>query len=473
MHRFFRNAFFDFEIVRILGMTPNGGADVAEVLQAVGEIRDGDQHSWERAWKAQAESAEALAEEARLAGHVAAAHRAYLRAANYTRASGYMLTGCGPGSPDPRSRPICDEVALLFGKAAALLDTCTLHPVDIPYEGNKTLRGYLYIPRADYRASTQRNGRVPVLINLGGADSLQEELFFVNPSAGPELGYAVLTFDGPGQGLTLHGQGVKMRPDWEVVIGHVLDFLEALSYGSAEPGSCLDVNRVCLSGATLGGYLALRASADERIKATVAIDPFFSMWDFATSRVSPLFLSAWDEWGWLSDGFVNSCFALMMKCSFRMFWEICTISLLFGLSSPALILREMKRYSLGPGHHSDSGKGSDNESSGGYLEKVKCPVLVSGASKSFYFEPRDHAVRIYEGLTNVGDKDKELWISTNPGQGSLQAKMGAIQLCNQRSFAFLDTKLNITRTIPTLLGLDRKRQTDGGAGRDQFQTTAS
>lgn len=65
MHHFFKSEWFDFETVSILGTAPYGGADTAEVLEAAGQIKDGDAGSWQAAWAEQARRAEALAEEAR------------------------------------------------------------------------------------------------------------------------------------------------------------------------------------------------------------------------------------------------------------------------------------------------------------------------------------------------------------------------------------------------------------------------
>lgn len=93
MHALFpRSKFFDFEAIRILGMSTYGGADIAEVLEAVGQIKSEDPVTWEAAWRTQAARAEASAEEARRHGDRDAAMRNYLKAANYTRASGYMYT---------------------------------------------------------------------------------------------------------------------------------------------------------------------------------------------------------------------------------------------------------------------------------------------------------------------------------------------------------------------------------------------
>nr|QJY30861.1 alpha/beta hydrolase [Discosia rubi] len=429
MHHFFKGQFFDFEIVRILGTATYGGSDIAEVLEAVGQIRDGDADSWGRAWKTQAERALALAEDARLTGDRVAARRAYLRASNYTRASGYMLTGDSLNHPHPRQRTVVEEVHAIFLKAAALFD-CGVHFLDIPYDLDATLPGHLYLPPPERRLP----GKIPILISGGGADALQEELFYMHPSAGPDLGYAVLTFEGPGQGVTLRRNDIKMRPDWEVVVSTVLDFIE--DFARSHPELNLDTSRIAMAGASLGGYFALRAAVDPRIKACVALDPLYSFWDFATAHISPAFIGAWDR-GWLSDAFVDTIISVMLKMSFQMRWEVNVAGTFFGHTSPARMMKEMKRYTLG----------------NNYLKRIKCPVLVSGAAESLYLEANHHTMRVYNELVNLSDTNKELWMTATPGQGALQAKMGALQLANQRTFKFLDEKLDIKR--PPLMDLDK------------------
>lgn len=64
MHQFFKSAFFDFEALRILSFAPYEGCEVAEFLQAVGEIRDNDPESWYTAWMKAGDRAERLADEA-------------------------------------------------------------------------------------------------------------------------------------------------------------------------------------------------------------------------------------------------------------------------------------------------------------------------------------------------------------------------------------------------------------------------
>lgn len=91
----------------------------------------------------------------------------------------------------------------------------------------------------------------------------------MNPAAGPGLGYAVLTFDGPGQGIMLRKYGLEMRPDWEIVTGCVIDCLTAFS--EQHPELDLDMDCLAVSGASMGGYYALRAASDARVKACIAI----------------------------------------------------------------------------------------------------------------------------------------------------------------------------------------------------------
>ena len=113
MHHLLTNEWLDFETIRILGTAPYRGVDVAEVLEAVGEIKNGDPQRWQTAWASQARPAKALAHQACQSGDVKSARQAFLRASNYTRATGYLLLGNGPNDPNPalvhRRPPSCSK----------------------------------------------------------------------------------------------------------------------------------------------------------------------------------------------------------------------------------------------------------------------------------------------------------------------------------------------------------------------------
>ncbi|KFY92173.1 hypothetical protein V500_04260 [Pseudogymnoascus sp. VKM F-4518 (FW-2643)] len=419
MHQFFKSTFFNFEAIRVLGTAPFGGADIAECLDAIGQITDKGAESWHLAWNAQAEKAEALAEDARNSGNAAEARRAYLRASNYFRASGYMFND-RPQTPDARVLPIAERVIKTFQQATKYFEG-EVHLLEVPYQGY-TLPAYLYLPAAENRLP----GKTPILLNTGGADSVQEELYYIYGFSGPGLGYAVLTFEGPGQGIVLRRHRLHMRPDWEVVTSAVLDHL--FDFSDKHPDANLDLDRIAIAGASMGGYYALRGASDLRFKACVSIDPFYDMWEFATHHISPTFIGGWTS-GWISDGFVNGTIGLLSKLDFQLKWEVNVASWFFNLETPAATLKEMKKYTL----------------KDGFLARVKCPVLVSGAAHSLYFNPVYHSLSVYNGLTALNEEEKQVWMPDTPGEGGLQAKVGAFGISAQRTFQFLDEVFKVDR----------------------------
>lgn len=423
MHKFFKSTFFDFEFIRILSAAPYGGADIAECLQAAEQIANDDPESWHKAWHQQAEKAEVVAKEAAGTGDFFSARRAYLRASNYFRASGYMFQDL-PQSPDPRVLNLAERAIECFRCAIGLLDG-EVFTLEIPFEGYK-LPAYLYLPPATKRLA----GKIPILVNNGGADSTQEELYYIYGSSGPDLGYAVLTFDGPGQGIMLRKQKLHMRPDWEVVVAAVLDYL--FQFSSKQSGLELDMDRIAVAGASMGGYYSLRSAADPRIKACVSIDPFYDMWDFATQHISKTFIGSWTS-GWVPTGVVNGAINLASRSAFQLKWEVGLAKWFFGVDTPTDTLLEMKKYTL----QYPNGKS--------YLAQVECPVFVSGATQSLYLEPETDTKRVLEALKHLDEGKKRMWIAKLPEDGGLQAKIGAIGLMAQKTFAFLDEQLGVKR----------------------------
>jgi predicted dienelactone hydrolase len=75
-----------------------------------------------------------------------------------------------------------------------------------------------------------------------------------------------------------------MEPAYEKVTSTVLDFLEH-NNSSDQANYGLDLNRVAVVGQSLGGYFALRAAADQRVKACIAVDLPCDMWDLALYRM--------------------------------------------------------------------------------------------------------------------------------------------------------------------------------------------
>ncbi len=93
------------------------------------------------------------------------------------------------------------------------------------------------------------------VVMVGALDMCKEVEGHRFAEAFVERGLSVLAFDGPGQGEL--ADATTMRADYETVVGAVLDFIGD--------------DRVGVFGASLGGYLAVRAAAmDPRIAACIS-----------------------------------------------------------------------------------------------------------------------------------------------------------------------------------------------------------
>lgn len=125
--------------------------------------------------------------------------------------------------------------------------------VEIPYENGRVIAGILRRP--------WHTPRPPVVILSPGLDSVKEELH----AYGNDLlrrGLATLAIDGPGQGEAEFD--LPLRPDYDVPIRYVIDYLEKRPE--------VDATRVGMLGVSLGGFFAVRAAAGEkRLKAVVML----------------------------------------------------------------------------------------------------------------------------------------------------------------------------------------------------------
>ncbi|KAL2678836.1 cell fusion- protein [[Neocosmospora] mangrovei] len=417
MHQIFPSTFFNFEFLRLLGTAPYLGAETGECLATAARIKDGDPESWYHAWYEQAQKALALADEAKAVGDGPGAAWGYIRASNYFRASEFLLH-CTP--EDPRILSSAVASADTFDKGWILLDG-SVRKVDIPYEGDKTLPGRLYLPAPHHQLS----GKIPVVVQTGGFDSTQEELYYYGAAGALPRGYAVFSFDGPGQGLSLRKDKLYLRPDWEHVTSKVLDHV----VGELAPTHNLDVDRLAVFGASLGGYLSLRAAADPRVKAVVSCDGPLDLFDITRSRMPPWFINGWLS-GWLSDGFFNWVIDRLASVNFQLAWEFGHSKWVYGVKTPADVMRTMQKFSL----------------KDGYLSKIKCPTLITGAADSFYFTPQQNAHPIFDSLSALGPAEKQLWIGKGGVEGGgLQAKIGALALMHYKMFAWLDETFGIRR----------------------------
>lgn len=237
-----------------LGYIPYGGPDYGEIEAVARVVGEGDDDAFHRAWTAAGDRLAAEGDLALAKGHRASAHELLLRASCCHGKSYHPLYG---RPVDPRLATSYRKQIELFDRALALRDEPVL-PLRIPFEGT-TLPAY-FVP-----AAGGANEVRPLLICTNGYDGLITDLYFASAVAASRRGYHCLIFDGPGQGGMLIEQGIPLRPDWETVIGAVIDC--ALTFPLVDPA------RIALTGWSLGGYLAPRAASGEHRLAACIADP--------------------------------------------------------------------------------------------------------------------------------------------------------------------------------------------------------
>jgi pimeloyl-ACP methyl ester carboxylesterase len=321
----FDDASFSFEALRAAGFANYSGADLGEVLATARGIPDGDEAGWHREWKATAERVEEIGRKSLADGHRVSAREALLRASNYYRTAEFYRRD------DPARDP---EVTLLsvrshdtFVTAMSLFDF-GFERVSIPYQ-RTTLPGYLY--RVD------DSGRArPTIIYNNGFDSTLEESYFAIAAAALARGYNVLAFDGPGQGAALREQALVFRPDWEAVIGPVID------HALTRPEIADD--RIVLFGYSMGGYLVARAAAfDSRVAGLILDD---GIYDFHAAMVNkmPPFLADWIDRG--KDDAAAPVLELLMAINTEVRWALRNGKWVMGVDSIVDVPRAFKSYTL-------------------------------------------------------------------------------------------------------------------------------
>jgi pimeloyl-ACP methyl ester carboxylesterase len=245
--RLFADPGYHFQALRVLNEVANGGADVTECLETIGVIHGGDASGWYDAWAATAKRNVARAEGVR---DQVSKGLAYLRAHNYWRTAEFLL------KPDDVRRPSAWTSQVdAFDRGLQALGIAH-ERTSVPYEKG-ALRAIFYPGPAGWETK-------PLIVFVGGQDSTLEELYFEMVPAANRRGYAVLAYEGPGQGAALREHGLFFTPEWEKPNAAVFD---AYLSTHAKPPS------IVLVGMSMGGYFAPRAAAFEpRIDGVVSFD---------------------------------------------------------------------------------------------------------------------------------------------------------------------------------------------------------
>lgn len=241
---------WSLQTMRLLAQVAVGGSDLFECARTAARIGDStDPELWQQEWRNTARATAAAGEEAVARGDITTGRRALFRSMSYWRHSEFFLN-----SDDPRRTEAYTEGTKNFQRAAELTDGL-IERIHVPFEGI-TMDGYIVRP-------DNTGAKRPTVLFLGGADSWAEELYFLGGTEFPARGMNVVMVDTPGRGSSLRFKQLYSRPDYEVPVAAILDFLEERED--------VDMDRLGLAGVSFGGYYAPRAAAFEpRVKAVAA-----------------------------------------------------------------------------------------------------------------------------------------------------------------------------------------------------------
>jgi len=259
--RFFANQTFHFETLRKAGYAFSQCADLGEMLETTKQITEGDPETWYSAWAATADRVETLAAHTQ---DTISKGDAYMRASTYQQLAEFLLP------PDDARRPESLEKAVRWFFQGLDALGVRYEYFTAPYE-NGRLRS-LYLPGPGGAE------KKPLIMAVGGYDSILEEKYPVIGKAALDRGYSVLIYEGPGQGEPLRKYGLTFTSEWEKPTAAVLDeFLRSHDKPS----------KIVLFGMSMGGYLAPRAAAfEDRIDGVVAYDVCFDFYECAIRIMS-------------------------------------------------------------------------------------------------------------------------------------------------------------------------------------------
>lgn len=260
--KFSKNMLQDALIKHVLGLTNYHMADIGEVFEVTVNLMHGNEENWINSWSTMADRLQKKAQDYETKDKKISAASAYLRASTYWRVSLMYFSK----TEDVRMKDYCLASQNCYDKALKLSD----YPgtaIQIPYEDTTLPGHYFTAPSAGQDA--------PLLIVVPGRDTWADDTRWVTDAA-IKRGINALTFDGPGQGMTMRLQGLPFRPDFEKVMKPVLDFATSLPH--------VDNNRIGVMGMSFGGFQIPRAAAfDKRIKICIT-DPGNIAWGKVISQ---------------------------------------------------------------------------------------------------------------------------------------------------------------------------------------------
>ncbi len=353
MKLFFDDAEFDAQLQRTAAKVACRAADLGQVLSVARRITPGDYASWYAQWFAEGRKETELARAESARGHHHNAGEAWLRGSEYFR-SAYIFArrypqGAALVAAWRRSRDAFRAALPALSAVEGPALPFAIEAVQIPWR-DIHLEGYVVRGRAQHGAAA------PTVLMPCGYDSPVEEFYSLGGFEAALRGFNVVAFSGPGQAEMLYERGIPFRPDFEAVVGRVIDFVERM----AGSGGGLDPTRIALVGRSFAGYLAPRAASREPRIGALAADP--AQTDMAAA-FAKRFPPEWLELLERGDPALNDkIWRAFPGMHGQEFW-LSRIRA-HGLASPLEYCQEMRRWTVD-------------------VEAIRCPAFVSYGEGDF------------------------------------------------------------------------------------------
>lgn len=248
------------EALFALGAASSQTSEVGEVLRIVQTINvatgnpaepdTGDFDAYCESFSAFGDQLAGLASATADASPVTAKNR-FLRASTYATQELFFILGSSAGA---REEEVFDKVQGFWNSAVDLMSP-KVERFEVSSDFGP-IPGYFFAP------DESRDPR-PTLIISSGSDGQNVESMQFGVTAGLERGFNIVLFEGPGQMTPLFVNSVVFTPDWDQVVGPVLE------WAKARP----DVGKIGLVGISFGGMLCARAAAKLDGLSAVVLEP--------------------------------------------------------------------------------------------------------------------------------------------------------------------------------------------------------
>jgi dienelactone hydrolase len=256
------------EFMRLLGAAQEGGSTISECFLAASQIDSKDEDSWYREWKKLADASSVRGSIAAKRGYTLSAQSNWLRAINYYQAAAFHF-----GSTDKKQQDVF-----------ARMQTCARHyiehltpageVVEIPWLDGYALEGY-------FLSAPGASDRTPVLICMGEPGHRKEEYLYKTARYARDRGMSLLAVDLMGSGANVQFEEIVGRPDLEMAVGYVMDYLTTRSD--------VDEGRIAILGdGAASSFVARGVALDQRFAAAVCDGGIWDLHEraFLMNRIS-------------------------------------------------------------------------------------------------------------------------------------------------------------------------------------------